>query len=162
VKAEVRLPVPRSTGHPYWVGTQAGGQCRVVDPRLTLESVEAVGAERRRYAESRRELRVRRAAPPALGAVTMRLASAEDDRALDRLAQLDSGSRPAGPLLVAEVDGTLVAALPLAGGGPVTDPFRATTELVPLLELRADQLTGGIGRRGLLGRLLAHRRALPA
>jgi hypothetical protein len=133
-----------------------------VDPRLTLESLEAVGEERRRYAESRRELRVRRAAPPALGAVTMRLASAEDDRALDRLAQLDSGSRPGGPLLVAVVDGTLVAALPLEGGSAVTDPFRATTELVPLLELRADQLTGGRGRRGLLGRLLAHRRALPA
>jgi hypothetical protein len=132
-----------------------------VDPRLTQKSVEAVGAERRRYAESRRAQLVRRAAPPPLGAVTMRLASPQDDRALDRLADLDSGYRPAGPLLVAEVDGTLVAALPLDGGSPVADPFRSTTELVPLLELRAHQLTGG-RRRGLLGRLFAHRRALPA
>jgi hypothetical protein len=52
---------------------------------------------------------------------------------------------------VAEVSGSIVAALPLAGGKPLADPFRPTAHLLPLLRLRADQLTRTPGRsRSLL------------
>jgi hypothetical protein len=89
-------------------------------------------------------------------AVTVRLASSRDARDLHRLAQLDSARSPVGPTLVAEVDGELVAALPLRGGSPVANPFVPTTELVSLLQTRADQLMREARPRrrfrGLLGR----------
>jgi hypothetical protein len=77
------------------------------------------------------------------GKVTVRLASRTDASRLDRLAALDSSVVPAGSALVAEVDGELVAALPLRRGNAIADPFRRTTEIVRLLELRAAQLRGG-------------------
>lgn len=76
------------------------------------------------------------------GSVKLRFASPDDRRALERLAQLDSTRPPRLPALVAEVDGELVAALPLGGGEAVADPFRATADLVRMLELRAAQLRG--------------------
>ena len=42
---------------------------------------------------------------------TIRTATHTDEPALDRLAQLDSGVVPAQPILIAEVDGAIVAAL---------------------------------------------------
>jgi hypothetical protein len=115
-----------------------------VDPRLSLEAVEAMVAERRRKADVRRRAaaaRLRTAAIPRSPDVTMRLASSGDAGALERLAQLDSARSPSGPTLVAEVGGELVAALPLDGGRPLADPFTHTTDIVRMLELRAAQLT---------------------
>src|SRR6476620_7749675 len=66
--------------------------------------------------------------------VTIRRSHASDRAALQRLAQLDSRRLAEGELLVAEVDGELRAALPLAGGGAIADPF------VSLLGLRAAQI----------------------
>ena len=86
--------------------------------------------------------------------VTLRVASSRDARGLERLAHLDSASAPAAPTLVAEVDDEVVAALPLEGGNPVADPFRATADLVRLLELRAAQ----ISRNGHRWRLWRRRR----
>jgi hypothetical protein len=80
-------------------------------------------------------------------AVTVRLASEHDERALDRLAQLDSARPPVGPTLVAELDGELVAAVPLREGRPVADPFRPTAEIVSLLQLRAAHLVDDTRRR---------------
>jgi len=77
---------------------------------------------------------------PAGAEVTIRLARPSDQRSLERLAQLDSRSTPAGPVLVAEVDGELRAALPLGDGGPVADPFVPTAPLISLLALRAAQV----------------------
>ena len=79
-------------------------------------------------------------------AVTVRFATPDDARELRRLAQLDSGPVPAGEALVAEVDGQLLAALPLGSGKALADPFRPTAGLVRLLELRESQLRGR-GRR---------------
>ena len=94
----------------------------------------------------------RRQAGDALAAtddVTVRFASRDDAQGLRRLAEIDSGTAPAGPALVAEVDGLLVAALPLGGGEPLSDPFRPTADVVRLLELREAQLRGrGRRRRG--------------
>jgi hypothetical protein len=80
--------------------------------------------------------------------VVLRLCSVHDDEALDRLAALEGRKVASGRHVVAEVDGTLVASLPLASGPLLADPFRHTAHLVSLLELRAKQLQG-TGRRTL-------------
>jgi hypothetical protein len=79
-------------------------------------------------------------APAAAEGVLLRLCCVGDDPALERLAQLEGRPTPTGRQIVAEVDGALVAALPLAGGAPLADPFKPTAHLLPLLELRARQL----------------------
>lgn len=73
-------------------------------------------------------------------AVVIRQASAEDGGRLQRLAVLDSAPQPQGPMLVAEREGILVAAVPLSGGRPIADPFEPTAGIVGLLELRRRQL----------------------
>jgi hypothetical protein len=73
---------------------------------------------------------------------TIREAQAANDAALRRLAALDSSRVPNGRLLVAEADGELVAAVPLAGGPTIADPFRCTAAIVGLSGLRAAQLRG--------------------
>jgi hypothetical protein len=75
--------------------------------------------------------------------VTIRVAVPGDRRGLARLAELDSQERPSGYVLVAEVGGELVAALPVSGGPAVADPFRHTAQVVALLEMRAQQLRVG-------------------
>jgi len=77
---------------------------------------------------------------PSPGGVTVRLTAPADSPGLVRLAALDSAPAPAGPTVVAEVDGELVAALPLSGGRALADPFHRTAALVQMLELRAEQL----------------------
>jgi hypothetical protein len=76
----------------------------------------------------------------------IREAGPADTAAVRRLAELDSGRVPSGRLLVAEMDGELVAAVPLAGGPAIADPFHHTTAIVSLLGLRAAQLRGLVGR----------------
>jgi hypothetical protein len=72
--------------------------------------------------------------------VTLRYAAAADAPGLELLAALDSGARPDGPALVAEVDGRLRAALQLDGGSAIADPSHSGCELLDLLRLRALQL----------------------
>jgi hypothetical protein len=79
--------------------------------------------------------------------VTFRLSNPGDAAELARLAALD-GARPfSGAAVVAESDARLLAALPLGAGRPIADPFEPTAELIALLELRAEQLRNGHGRR---------------
>jgi hypothetical protein len=87
--------------------------------------------------------------------VALRLSRAQDDVALDRLAQLDSRPTPTGPHVVAEIGGAIVAALPLGSGPALADPFRRTDNLIPLLELRANQLAAHRLRRHSLAVLRA-------
>ena len=90
--------------------------------------------------------------------VALRLCSVHDDAALERLALLEGRPAPRGRFVLAEVDGTVVAALPLDGGAPLADPFRPTAHLLPLLRLRAAQLEQATGSRGrIAGRLSLHR-----
>jgi len=89
--------------------------------------------------------------------IELRLCRADDDGALERLAALAEQPVPFGRLVVALVDGSLVAALPLAGGCALRDPFARTAHLTRLLELRAAQLRRPAPRHGF-GRLL-HRQA---
>jgi hypothetical protein len=79
---------------------------------------------------------------PATTSVTLRFAFPDDEHAISRLAQLDSSEPPAMPVLLGEVGGELRAALSLADGAVVADPFRPSTALVDLLRARARQLTG--------------------
>jgi hypothetical protein len=76
-----------------------------------------------------------------LPAITIRHGFPDDGLALLRLAALDSRQPPPRPLLVAEVDGELRAALSLRDGGLIADPFHRTEALVDLLRARAAQLT---------------------
>jgi hypothetical protein len=83
---------------------------------------------------------------------TLRLGTADDVAALGRLAELDCRRLPPGPHLVAERDGRIDAALSLATGEVVADPFRPTADLGELLRCHA----GGLGsgrQRSPFGRL---------
>jgi hypothetical protein len=90
------------------------------------------------------------------GSMTIRYASDDDTRGLARLAALDSAKVPDGPLLVAEVDGELWAAVAIGRGAAIADPFRPSAEVVELLRARARQLVGepprGRWRRPARGR----------
>ena len=73
--------------------------------------------------------------------LTIRMAVPADAEALRRLAQLDSVPTPGpAPMLIAEVAGELLAAVPLYGGPPLTDPFHRTVELVALFTERTRQI----------------------
>ena len=99
-----------------------------------------------------------RPAPITDDGVALRLCSVHDDAALERLAVLEGRAVPSGRLVLAEVNGTIVAALPLNGGEPLADPFRPTAHLLPLLRLRASQLEHATGTRArLAGALSLHR-----
>lgn len=80
------------------------------------------------------------------GAVTIRFARTHEAAALAHLAELDSATTPAAPALVAEVAGEVLAAISLADGGLVANPFRRTADVVELLRARERQLRGD-GRR---------------
>jgi hypothetical protein len=123
----------------------------------------------RRAAAARLAAAGRRA--PASGAlpasvdVIIRLADPGDTVELVRLAQLDGRRIPSGRVLVAVVEGAVLAALPLSEGGklqrPLADPFRPTAALVELLWLRASHLRGEPpARKGLLERLAGRLRGL--
>ena len=84
--------------------------------------------------------------------VLIRAARGSDGDALHRLAALDSAHVPGGDLLVAETDGALVAAHSPESGASIADPFRHTSDVVRLLELRAGGLSRS-ARRGLTERL---------
>jgi hypothetical protein len=72
---------------------------------------------------------------------TIRMAYPDDRAAVHRLATLDARPVPPGPVLVAEVDGELWAAVPLDGGEAIADPFHPSGPLVALLRARVAQLT---------------------
>jgi hypothetical protein len=72
--------------------------------------------------------------------VTIRAAYPDDEAALRRLAQLDSAGLPADPVLVAEEEGEVRAALSLADGAFVADPFHPTEHLAVLLHVHGAQL----------------------
>ena len=72
----------------------------------------------------------------------MRRATIADAARLRELARLDDKRLPAGPFIVAEVPGEVVAAVSLSSGTIVADPFRPTSDAVAMLRLRALQVRG--------------------
>jgi hypothetical protein len=95
--------------------------------------------------------------PPHVAGVTLRAARPDDTADVARLAALDSRRALDGPLLLAEEDGVLRAALSLRTGVIVADPFAPTTHLVALLRRHAARRTAppawsrGANRLGLRG-----------
>jgi hypothetical protein len=74
------------------------------------------------------------------GEVVLRGARDGDRQALASLAALDGTLPPVGPALVAELNGSIAAVLPLDGGRPFADPFQRSAHLIALLEERARQI----------------------
>jgi hypothetical protein len=106
----------------------------------------------------RRDARVVRATPrPVVDTrdVELRLCRIADDPELDRLAALAERPLPHGRLVIAATGGQIVAALPLAGGPALRDPFAKTAHLMPLLELRAAQLRDPEPRRWFIPRYVS-------
>jgi hypothetical protein len=111
---------------------------------LNLINTRITARELTRQAESWR-LAHRNGSDTGVGwtnaAVLIRSSHPEDEAALVRLAQLEGRPRLRRfRVLVAEVQGEVLAALPLGGGEPIADPFRPTASLVEMLKLRAAQL----------------------
>jgi hypothetical protein len=114
-----------------------------------------------RFEELRRAARrpvARHSATPRIEApdVELRLCKATDDPALEQLAALAGTEVPAGRLVMAFLDGRLVAALPLAGGCALRDPFVKTQHVVRLLQLRAAELRPRSPRGGTFRLLRRH------
>jgi hypothetical protein len=72
--------------------------------------------------------------------VVIRESRQTDAARLRRLAQLDSARPHGGPMVVAEVDDELRAAVAIDDGAVIADPFHRTADLVALAETRAAQL----------------------
>lgn len=129
-----------------------------MDPRLLRIIASEHERDLRASAGARPRL-PRPSRPPRHVSVTIRYGFPDDARALSRLAALDCAAVPRGPLLVADVEGELRAALSLADGSVIADPFHASAPLVELLAARARQLTADRRRgsrspvRGLVLRL---------
>ena len=106
----------------------------------------------------RQDARVVRATPrPVVDTsdVELRLCRIADDPELDRLAALAERPLPHGRLVIAATGGQIVAALPLDGGPALRDPFAKTAHLMPLLELRAEQLRDPAPRRWFIPRYVS-------
>jgi hypothetical protein len=71
--------------------------------------------------------------------LTIRHATIGDTADLARLAALDSSRIPSGELLVAELDGALVAAVSIDTGAVIADPFEHTAAIVESLRAQAGE-----------------------
>jgi hypothetical protein len=101
----------------------------------------AVAKRPRPHATGRDQLVLLSTAPDPLWApVVVRLATADDQAALERLAQLDSTVAPVGQTVIGEVQGRAVAAVSLRDGQTIEDPFFPGREITQLVRLRADQI----------------------
>ena len=69
--------------------------------------------------------------------IRIRAADEQDLSGIGRVVGRDSTPLPDGPFLVAEVGDDVRAAISLADGTVVADPFHRTAELVAMLRIRA-------------------------
>jgi hypothetical protein len=86
-------------------------------------------------------------------AITIRPARPEDSAALRRLAALDSTTVPAGPLLVAELDGQIRVAVSVSDLRAIADPFILTAPVVDLMREHIKRRAEPLPRRRLLPRV---------
>jgi hypothetical protein len=70
----------------------------------------------------------------------IRPATPDDDEGLRWLAEIDSSTPVREPVLIAEVDGRITAALSLADDRAIANPFKPTAQLVAFLRMRAGAL----------------------
>lgn len=90
--------------------------------------------------------------------ITLRSASSADHARLADLAALDSRRLGDGSYLIAEDGDRLVAAVSVADGATIADPFRRTADTVELLRRRREQLLHARdhGARRRTGRIARH------
>ena len=87
--------------------------------------------------------------------INIRFSTDADRASLAELAELDGHAAPQGEAVLAEVNGRIVAAVGVADGVAVADPFVLTSDTLDLLRLRAEQeRERTLGRGPLLGRLM--------
>jgi ketosteroid isomerase-like protein len=87
--------------------------------------------------------------------INIRFSTNADRASLAELAELDGHAAPQGEAVLAEVNGRIVAAVGVADGVAVADPFVLTSDTLDLLRLRAEQeRERTLGRGPLLGRLM--------
>ncbi|MEA2380600.1 MAG: hypothetical protein QOH72_571 [Solirubrobacteraceae bacterium] len=91
----------------------------------------------------------------AANTYVIRLATADDDLTLRRLAQLDSKPPLQGAVLLGEVRGAPVAALGLTDDRVIADPFVPTANLLAALRMRAKGVRAVERTPALRERLLA-------
>ena len=89
--------------------------------------------------------------------ITIRHSTSGDRAGVEELAELDGRPAPGGDTLLAEVNGTLWAAVGVEDGAAVADPFLPTGDVVWLLQMRAEQeraarAPGSIAGRFTIGR----------
>jgi predicted Abi (CAAX) family protease len=111
-----------------------------MDSRMSLQIAQEHIADLHRSAAAQREAQVAEQPKPAGNVIALRRAGDDEVGDLARLAGLDSARPLDGDVLVALVDGRLVAAISLADGRVVADPLAPTTEARALLHQRASQL----------------------
>jgi hypothetical protein len=99
---------------------------------------------------------------PLIAAVVIRPAYPDDAETLERLARLDSRRPLSGPVLVAERDGRLLAALATDSGATIANPFAPTADLVALLRTRAADTAHVRSRGDILRRVGVSARRRPA
>ena len=85
----------------------------------------------------------------------IRPATARDDITIESLSALDSQRPIAYPALIGERDGRAVAAISLADGRVVADPFVRTSQLVAVLRMRAGALRAHADEPSLRKRIRA-------
>jgi hypothetical protein len=137
----------------------------MISPQLTMAVAQTRIDDLRRAANARgtAEDETRPARPVVSEqSVTLRLGSADDANSLARLAALDGAEPPEQPVLLAEVDGVLLAALALSDRSAIADPVRPTAHLIELLCARARQLDGQSRRRGYARRRPSSRPCRPS
>ena len=109
------------------------------DLHIHLGRERARAAQRAPVIKARPAFRGRPISSPE-APVALRPAHEGDHGAVVRLAELDSRPAPTGDVLLALVDDQPVAALSLADGSVVADPFAPSAGAVELLQVRAERL----------------------
>lgn len=109
-------------------------------PELNYQMALGHVASLRRDARAYRRAREASFHPPqpVRTAIQLRLSACRDE--LERLASLSERTLNGGDWLVADLDGVPVAAVSLETGRTVYDPFKPTSQLVSLLQLRRKQV----------------------
>jgi hypothetical protein len=88
-------------------------------------------------------------------AYVIRQSTHADTHALWRLAELDNQRPFSGPALIGEIDGNPAAAISLAEGRVIADPFQQTGVLIQLLRMRHGALGASSREPSLPGRMRA-------
>jgi len=99
--------------------------------------------------------------------LTLRPATAADTPAIARLIEMEEADPLGGEVLLAELDGAVLAAVSLRDDRAVADIFKPTADVVRMLRERREQLirarrfsyAGAVERPRRISRLLALRRA---